>query len=73
MLEIDKVENGMVVNFYGEWIEIKSIKKFRNRIDSLIYREVYDLWIEDCHEYYANGLLVSNCVDGVRYTLEKFS
>jgi intein/homing endonuclease len=29
--------------------------------------EVFDLMIEDCHEYYANGVLVHNCLDSVRY------
>ena len=29
--------------------------------------EVYDLMIEDTHEYFANGVLVHNCIDSVRY------
>jgi hypothetical protein len=29
--------------------------------------QVYDLMVEDCHEYFANGVLVSNCVDASRY------
>ena len=28
---------------------------------------VYDLMVEDCHEYFANGILVHNCVDALRY------
>ena len=28
---------------------------------------VYDLMIEECHEYFANGVLVHNCVDPMRY------
>lgn len=28
---------------------------------------VYDLQIEDTHEYFANGVLVHNCIDSVRY------
>jgi phage terminase large subunit len=28
---------------------------------------VYDLMIEDCHEYFANGILVHNCIDAIRY------
>ena len=28
---------------------------------------VYDLMIEDEHEYFANGLLVHNCIDALRY------
>jgi intein/homing endonuclease len=29
--------------------------------------EVYDLMIEECHEYFANGILVHNCIDPTRY------
>jgi hypothetical protein len=29
--------------------------------------QVYDLMIDECHEYYANGLLVHNCIDALRY------
>jgi hypothetical protein len=28
---------------------------------------VYDLMVNDCHEYFANGILVHNCIDAVRY------
>lgn len=30
-------------------------------------QEVYDLAVEDQHEYFANGLLVHNCFDSLRY------
>lgn len=30
---------------------------------------VYDLYIENQHEYFANGVLVSNCIDALRYAL----
>jgi phage terminase large subunit len=29
--------------------------------------QVYDLMVEDCHEYFANGVLVHNCIDSLRY------
>ncbi len=33
---------------------------------------VYDIEVEEAHEYFANGLLVHNCIDAVRYVcLEK--
>lgn len=32
---------------------------------------VYDIMVEDCHEYYANGLLVHNCLDPMRYSYNK--
>jgi phage terminase large subunit len=33
--------------------------------------KVYDLTVADAHEYFANGLLVHNCLDGVRYFLQR--
>jgi hypothetical protein len=32
------------------------------------YATVYNLTVDDAHEYYANGILVSNC-DAERYIL----
>ena len=32
-------------------------------------QKVYDLMIEDCHEYFANGILVHNCIDAARYNI----
>lgn len=29
--------------------------------------EVFDLHVEDCHEYFASGILVHNCMDALRY------
>ena len=31
---------------------------------------VFDLMVEDCHEYFANGILVHNCIDSSRYGLD---
>lgn len=31
--------------------------------------EVYDIMVEDCHEYFANGILVHNCLDALRYAV----
>jgi len=30
---------------------------------------VYDIMVDDCHEYYANGVLVHNCMDAARYAV----
>lgn len=30
---------------------------------------VYDLTVEENHEYFANGILVHNCIDALRYVL----
>ena len=32
---------------------------------------VYDLMVDECHEYFANGVLVHNCIDALRYAVEK--
>ena len=32
--------------------------------------QVYDLTVEDSHEYFANGILVHNCIDATRYAFE---
>lgn len=32
---------------------------------------VYDLTIENQHEYYANNILIHNCLDSARYAIEK--
>lgn len=31
---------------------------------------VYDLTIDGCHEFFANGVLVHNCIDSLRYACE---
>ncbi len=31
---------------------------------------VYDLHVENCHEYFANGVLVHNCIDGASYGVQ---
>lgn len=31
---------------------------------------VYDLTVEDCHEFVGGGILVANCIDALRYALE---
>jgi len=39
---------------------VLGVRKLKNK------ETVYNLYIEDCHEYFANGILVSNC-DALRY------
>ena len=31
------------------------------------YSNVYDLEVDECHEYFANGILAHNCIDATRY------
>jgi hypothetical protein len=33
-------------------------------------QEVYDLMVNNEHEYFANGVLVHNCIDTVRYMIQ---
>ena len=40
-------------------IEIRSVEE----------REVFDLQVNDVHEYFANGILVHNCLDALRYAV----
>lgn len=35
-------------------------------------KKVYDLTIDEQHEFYANGILVHNCIDGLRYSLNGY-
>ena len=34
---------------------------------------VYDLMVDECHEYFANGVLVHNCIDPIRYAFNKLN
>ena len=44
---------------------VLSISKDSNK------RDVYDLTIEDTHEFFVNGLLVHNCIDALRYLVAR--
>ena len=47
-------------------------KVLKIEIEAIREEEVYDLMIENEHEYFANGILVHNCMDATRYVvLEK--
>jgi hypothetical protein len=38
--------------------------------DGGIEKAVYDLTVEGEHEFFANGILVHNCIDALRYSLD---
>ena len=38
-------------------------------LDGGTEKAVYDLTVEDAHEFFANGVLVHNCIDATRYAL----
>lgn len=35
-------------------------------------KKVYDISVEDQHEFFANGILVHNCIDAIRYALDGY-
>ena len=68
-LRIDELRVGEVVlsNDKGfAFTKISSIKKYG------FSDKVYDLEVADCHEFFANGILVHNCIDGLRYALQPY-
>lgn len=66
LLQTNTVEHGTVAKVAAESIlqasEIKKIEIISDNIAS-----VYDLEVEDMHEFFANGILVHNCIDAARY------
>jgi phage terminase large subunit len=48
---------------------IKTAKLKQIDVKELQEQKVYDLMVEDCHEYFANDILVHNCIDGIRYNV----
>ena len=46
---------------------IQELKLVAINVLESLEEEVYDIMVEDTHEYFANGILVHNCIDGTRY------
>jgi hypothetical protein len=62
-IEIDNLLiNNKIYNSSIKLETITNIKKHNKRIV-----EVYDLMIDETHEYIANDILVHNCIDAIRY------
>ena len=67
------------VNGADQSSPVTSIKKIEcvachvtlNTETALENQKVYNLTIEDCHEYFANGFLVKNCSDSALYAWRK--
>lgn len=57
--QTDSVTQNAAVAVVLQDIEIRSEEK----------REVFDLQVNDIHEYFANGILVHNCLDALRYAV----
>jgi intein/homing endonuclease len=48
---------------------IKTAKLKHLEVGESYQANVYDIMVEDCHEYFANGILVHNCLDALRYAV----
>ena len=46
---------------------IQTAKLLRLDVEEKDCQLVYDLFVEETHEYFANGILVHNCIDSLRY------
>ena len=66
-----KIETAHDVIKYLQRINIKKDSTAENPVlrRRIGKREVFNLTVENNHEYYADGFLVSNCMDALRYAL----
>ena len=53
-------------NFAIKTVKLKHLEKGESKKE-----EVYDLMIANQHEYFANGVLVHNCIDALRYGFDE--
>ena len=67
----------LYVKYVGKNIK-QDIKEIQNTVIQTVKHKrceigesqnVYDLHVENVHEYFANGLLVHNCIDSIGYSL----
>lgn len=65
---VNSVERNMKQELVGYQNSVTTTAKLRLVQEGNEWNEnVYDLMIEDQHEYFANGVLVHNCIDASRY------
>ena len=50
--------------------QIECVKVDSVEFDSM--QDVYNLEVEDNENYFANDILIHNCIDGLRYALESY-
>lgn len=74
---------GLIKNLYAKYVEINiqvdTLESQNTAIQTATLKhleigestieKVYDLTVKDCHEYFANGILVHNCMDAVKYAV----
>ena len=51
-------------SYFAREVVLGSITQRHERIE-----QVYDIEVKEAHEFYANGLLVHNCIDAIRYVV----
>lgn len=59
LLQTNIAETDFVVEFVAE--SINTLKEYE--------QPTYDIEVEDMHEFFANGILVHNCIDATRYVI----
>jgi hypothetical protein len=52
---------------YSSKTNIQGLKIVQLSVLDQYESDVYDLMVDECHEYFANGILVHNCIDPARY------
>lgn len=64
-IEIANLKEGdtIITSMFGE-MQVIGIKSSNERQE-----HVYNMMVDEKHEYFANGLLVSNCMDALRYSI----
>lgn len=62
-------KNSQVINMLSKNVVVGNVVAITKEH---IADKVYDLTVEDCHEFFANGILVHNCVDALRYALNSY-
>lgn len=60
---INQIKNTVGIFVQDEYHNVEQEKEIKQR--------VYDLTVEDCHEYFANDILVHNCSDSFRYMMAR--
>jgi len=60
-------ESAKYANLNLPLTNIQELKLVGVEVKNERYEETYDLMVEETHEFFANGILVHNCVDPIRY------
>src|SRR5690606_26588434 len=68
---ITKLEHAFFVAINFQSINVQKEKIVSLNVTNERHEEVYDLTVEDEHEYFANGILVHNCLDSARMVVLK--